>query len=197
MAGDGCGRVTKREWCVYLSVYTVWVLVGVVVGFWLGMSILLSFLLCLSLIWMYFSLFLPNPLSLVLCLSLLVFLYQCVSVCLSFYVFSFLSSFPSSFSSSVSVPVFLSVAVTDSRCLHLRWNSTGAAPGKVLPLSSTSSALSPALHHRIKLASLSFFLCSSGRSCSSSPYRSLSYSSPPFNHMKPQNVIQTPQWFRW
>lgn len=145
------------------------------------MTILLSFLPCLSLIWMYFFLFLPNPLSFVLCLSLLVFLFQCVSlcVCLSFYVFSLLLP-------SLPPPLLLSffLSLSDSRCPHLRWNSTGAPPGKVLPLSS--SALSPALHHRIKLASLSFFLCSSDRSYSFSPFHNLS-----ILHM-PKKTIQTP-----
>lgn len=157
---------------VYPSVYPVGVLAG-------GVSELIwpsccpSFF-CLSLMWMYFfSCFLPNPLSLVLCLSLFVSLSinVCPCVCLSVFSMCFFLSFPSSSSSSsfFCLLSFLSVAVTDSRCLHLRWNSTGAPPGKVLPLSSSSSssALSPLLStYRIKLASRSFFLCSSDCSCS-------------------------------
>lgn len=86
------------------------------VGFRADTTILMSSFPCLFLIWMYIFLFLPTPPSL-LSISVLVSfsLSMFVSVRLSFYVFSPLSPF------SCSSSVHLSVPVTYSRCLHLRW----------------------------------------------------------------------------
>lgn len=149
-------------------------------------AILLSFLFCLSLIWMYFFLFLPNPLSLVLCpsLSMSLSLSMFVSVCMSLSFYVFFPLFPSL--SPRLLYFFLSLTLAVSTFGE---NSTGALPGKVLLLcsSSSSSALTLALHHRIKLAFRSFFLCSSDHLYSCLLYRTLSYS------LHATEIIQIPQ----
>lgn len=113
-----------------------------------SLSVALSFSLSLSVCVCLMSVFVFFP-------------YQCVSMCLPV---SLSLSAPSSSSSSSVFCLFS--AVTDSRCLHLRWNWTGPAPGKVLPVSfPPPPPLCPVLFitRSPKLASLSFFLCSSDR----------------------------------
>lgn len=126
------------------------------------MAILMSFLSCLYLIWMYIFLFLPTPSCLVsyLSMSTSLSLSLPINVCLSC-----LCLLPSLLLPSFLLPSFLSLSLTLAVSTFGE-NSTGAPPGKVLPLSS-SSTLFLALRHWVKLASRSFFLCSSNRSCSS------------------------------
>lgn len=165
-----------------------------------GMPILLSFFVCLS-CECIFSCFYQTP-SL-LCLSLLASLCMCVYLCVRVCLCLSMSFFPSlplflSFSSSFSV--FLSVAVPDSCCLHLRGNSTGASAGKVLPL-PCSTLLSSFLHHRVKLASLSFFLYCSCHPYSFSPYHFHLFSFPPLcpqttgNHLNTSVDLTQRLWF--
>lgn len=161
---------------MYLSVFTVSVLVAGV-SEQIRPSCCPSFFVCLS-YGCIFSCFYQTP-SLLSCPVLMsLSLYQCLSVCVCVSVF--LCGFPSP--SFPSLPPFLLLSFFLSLSLTLAVstfgeNSTGAPLGKVPPLSSSSSTLPLALHHGVKSASHSFFLCSSDRSYSFSLCRTLSYSS--------------------
>lgn len=104
---------------------------------------------CLYLIWMYISLFLPNPSSL---LSISAFfsisLSMFVPVRLSFYVF-----FPSLLPPVLLLSIFPSLSLTLAVSTFGE-NSTGAPLGKVLPLSSSL----PSTTGSNWLLALSFFL---------------------------------------
>lgn len=115
--------------------------------------ILMSSFPCLYLMWTYISLFLPPPLLSCPSLPWSLTLYQCLSLCVCLFM---------CFSPSLLPPVLL-LSIFPSLSLTLAVstfgeNSTGAPPGKVLPLSSTFPPLSGQIGFSLFLSFLLWLL---------------------------------------